>query len=77
MADDIDWLDLPGRWTYGVCGDGRIFFINDETKSTSWVHPGTGYSIQSGHFSCAGLPRGWEVDTTLHGGFYFIKHLHV
>lgn len=21
----------------------------------------------------AGLPRGWEVDTTLHGGFYFIK----
>ncbi|KAM6232714.1 pleckstrin homology domain-containing family A member 6 isoform 10-T10 [Spheniscus humboldti] len=74
MGDDIDWLDLPGRWTYGVCGDGRIFFINDETKSTSWVHPGTGYSIQSGHFSCAGLPRGWEVDTTLHGGFYFINH---
>ncbi|CAM9883167.1 unnamed protein product [Bubo scandiacus] len=74
MGDDIDWLDLPGRWTYGVCGDGRIFFINDETKSTSWVHPGTGYSIQSGHFSCTGLPRGWEVDTTLHGGFYFINH---
>ncbi|XP_040391904.1 pleckstrin homology domain-containing family A member 6 isoform X12 [Cygnus olor] len=74
MADDIEWLDLPGRWTYGVCGDGRIFFINDETKSTSWVHPSTGYSVQSGHFSCAGLPRGWEVDTTLHGGFYFINH---
>ncbi|RMB99228.1 hypothetical protein DUI87_23961 [Hirundo rustica rustica] len=74
MGDDIDWLDLPGRWTYGVCGDGRIFFIDDDTKSTSWVHPGTGYSIQSGHFSCAGLPRGWEVDTTLHGGLYFIKH---
>ncbi|XP_068015837.1 pleckstrin homology domain-containing family A member 6 isoform X19 [Melanerpes formicivorus] len=74
MGDDIEWLDLPGRWTYGVCGDGRVFFINDETKSTSWVHPGTGYSIQSGHFSCAGLPRGWEVDTTLHGGFYFINH---
>lgn len=27
MGDDIDWLDLPGRWTYGVCGDGRVFFI--------------------------------------------------
>ncbi|XP_069732157.1 pleckstrin homology domain-containing family A member 6 isoform X3 [Phaenicophaeus curvirostris] len=74
MGDDIDWLDLPGRWTYGVCGDGRIFFINDETKSTSWVHPGTGYAIQSGHFSCAGLPRGWEVDTTVHGSLYFINH---
>ncbi|RLV82858.1 hypothetical protein DV515_00016570 [Chloebia gouldiae] len=55
MGDDIDWLDLPGRWTYGVCGDGRIFFINDDTESTSWVHPGTGYAIQSGHFSCAGF----------------------
>lgn len=27
MGDDIEWLDLPGRWTYGVCGDGRVFFI--------------------------------------------------
>lgn len=154
MGDDIEWLDLPGRWTYGVCGDGRIFFIeygagwapgglhgvggsvwrslllshgtatspvlaflpswghllsslkpsrlagefpvvpralpgggegsqsplggadspsvlvprSDDTKSTSWVHPGTGYSIQSGHFSCAGEARarllggqGWEM----------------
>ncbi|XP_072774930.1 pleckstrin homology domain-containing family A member 6 isoform X10 [Taeniopygia guttata] len=73
-GDDIEWLDLPGRWTYGVCGDGRIFFINDDTKSTSWVHPGTGYAIQSGHFSCAGLPRGWEVDSSTHGGLYFINH---
>lgn len=31
-----------------------LVFHSDETKSTSWVHPGTGYSIQSGHFSCAG-----------------------
>lgn len=27
MADEIDWLDLPGRWTYGVDRGGRIFFI--------------------------------------------------
>lgn len=49
MADEIDWLDLPGRWTYGVDRGGRIFFINDEEKSTSWLHPGTGSPIQSGH----------------------------
>lgn len=49
MADEIDWLDLPGRWTYGVDCGGRIFFINDEEKSTSWVHPGTDSPIQSGH----------------------------
>lgn len=27
MADEIDWLDLPGRWTYGVDRGGRVFFI--------------------------------------------------
>lgn len=32
-------------------------FCSDETKSTSWVHPSTGYAIQSGHFSCAGKGR--------------------
>lgn len=34
-----------------------LVFRSDETKSTSWVHPGTGYSIQSGHFSCTGKGR--------------------
>ncbi|XP_043356433.1 pleckstrin homology domain-containing family A member 6 isoform X4 [Dermochelys coriacea] len=74
MADDIDWLDLPGRWTYGVCGGGRVFFINDETKSTSWVHPGTGSPIQSGHFASTDLPKGWETGTTCQGAIYFINH---
>nr|XP_055224963.1 pleckstrin homology domain-containing family A member 6 isoform X5 [Gorilla gorilla gorilla] len=74
MADEIDWLDLPGRWAYGVDGGGRIFFINDEEKSTSWVHPGTKSPIQSGHTSCPGLPKGWEVDSTQEGAVYFINH---
>ncbi|XP_044936992.1 pleckstrin homology domain-containing family A member 6 isoform X8 [Mustela putorius furo] len=74
MADEIDWLDLPGRWTYGVDRGGRVFFINDEEKSTSWVHPGTEYPIQSGHSSSPGLPKGWEMDSTQEGAVYFINH---
>nr|XP_058900847.1 pleckstrin homology domain-containing family A member 6 isoform X13 [Kogia breviceps] len=74
MADEIDWLDLPGRWTYGVDRGGRVFFINDEEKSTSWVHPGTGSPIQSGHSSSPGLPKGWEMDSTQEGAVYFINH---
>ncbi|KYO21657.1 pleckstrin-like proteiny domain-containing family A member 6 isoform B [Alligator mississippiensis] len=77
MADDIDWLDLPGRWTYGVCGDGRVFFINDETQSTSWVHPGTRRSIQSGCFVSADLPKGWEMDSTRQGAIYFINQISI
>ncbi|XP_031238445.1 pleckstrin homology domain-containing family A member 6 isoform X7 [Mastomys coucha] len=74
MADEIDWLDLPGRWTYGVDRGGRIFFINDEEKSTSWVHPGTDSPIQSGHSAGPGLPKGWEMDSTPEGAVYFINH---
>uniref|UniRef100_K7FFI3 Pleckstrin homology domain containing A5 n=1 Tax=Pelodiscus sinensis TaxID=13735 RepID=K7FFI3_PELSI len=74
MADDTTWLDLPGRWTYGVCGGGRVFFINDETQSTSWVHPGTGSPIQSGHFASTDLPKGWEAGVSCQGAIYFINH---
>ncbi|KAM3839451.1 pleckstrin homology domain-containing family A member 6 isoform 3-T3 [Vipera latastei] len=73
-TEDIDWLDLPGKWTYGVCRDGRIFFINDETKSTCWTHPVSGYPIQSGHFSWPDMPKGWEMDTTSMGTTFFINH---
>ncbi|XP_072504197.1 pleckstrin homology domain-containing family A member 6 isoform X7 [Notamacropus eugenii] len=74
MADEIDWLDLPGCWTYGVDRGGRIFFINDEEKSTSWVHPGTGSSIQSGQVSSPDLPKGWEMGYTQEDAVYFINH---
>ncbi|XP_023394066.1 pleckstrin homology domain-containing family A member 6 isoform X8 [Pteropus vampyrus] len=74
MADEVDWLDLPGRWTYGVDRGGRVFFINDEEKSTRWVHPGTESPIQSGHCSSPDLPKGWEMDSTQEGAVYFINH---
>ncbi|XP_005375363.1 PREDICTED: pleckstrin homology domain-containing family A member 6 isoform X16 [Chinchilla lanigera] len=74
MAEEIDWLDLPGRWTYGVDRGGRVFFINDEEKSTSWLHPSTESAIQSGHCFSTGLPKGWEMDSTPEGAVYFINH---
>ncbi|XP_027726860.1 pleckstrin homology domain-containing family A member 6 isoform X2 [Vombatus ursinus] len=74
MADEIDWLDLPGCWTYGVDRGGRIFFINDEKESTSWVHPGTESPIQSGQVSNPDLPKGWEMGFTQEGAVYFINH---
>lgn len=71
MADDIDWLDLPGRWTYGVCGDGRIFFIKYGPARPlarsggcrgDGGEPGCGGSPvrELGAAGAGGLSLGWE-----------------
>ncbi|KAK1790262.1 hypothetical protein P4O66_014167, partial [Electrophorus voltai] len=45
-----DWLScLPSSWSYGVTRDGRVFFINEEAKSTTWLHPVTGEALITGH----------------------------
>ncbi|GAA6072075.1 pleckstrin homology domain-containing family A member 5 isoform X1 [Tachysurus ichikawai] len=52
MAADLnpDWLScLPSSWSYGVIQDGRVFFINEEAKSTTWLHPVTGEAVTTGH----------------------------
>nr|XP_033784218.1 pleckstrin homology domain-containing family A member 7 isoform X2 [Geotrypetes seraphini] len=65
---------LPAPWSYGVCRDGRVFFVNDQTRSTTWLHPRTGEPVNSGHMIRSDLPRGWEEGFTEEGAGYFIDH---
>ncbi|KAM3870106.1 LOW QUALITY PROTEIN: pleckstrin homology domain-containing family A member 7-like [Diretmus argenteus] len=65
---------LPVHWSYGVCGDGRVFFINDETRTTTWLHPRSGQPVNSGHMIRSDLPAGWEEGFTGDGASYFINH---
>uniref|UniRef100_A0A1A8IMI0 Pleckstrin homology domain containing, family A member 5 n=1 Tax=Nothobranchius kuhntae TaxID=321403 RepID=A0A1A8IMI0_NOTKU len=77
MAADpkLDWrCSLPCSWSYGVTRDGRIFFINEEAKSTTWLHPVTGEAVITGHRKTPDLPSGWEEGYTFEGARCFINH---
>ncbi|XP_070848666.1 pleckstrin homology domain-containing family A member 5-like isoform X4 [Chaetodon trifascialis] len=70
-----DWLSsLPSSWSYGVTQDGRIFFINEEAKSSTWLHPITGEAVITGHRKTPDLPTGWEEGYTFEGARCFINH---
>ncbi|XP_042322639.1 pleckstrin homology domain-containing family A member 5 isoform X11 [Sceloporus undulatus] len=77
MAADLSaerLRSLPSRWSYGVSRGGRIFFINEEAKSTTWLHPRTGEAVITGHRSSPDLPTGWEEAYTFEGARYYINH---
>ncbi|XP_040464550.1 pleckstrin homology domain-containing family A member 7 isoform X4 [Falco biarmicus] len=73
MAAAVGRDTLPEHWSYGVCKDGRVFFIDDLTRSTTWLHPRTGEPVNSGHMIRSDLPRGWEEGFSEEGASYFIE----
>uniref|UniRef100_A0AAY4C8N7 Pleckstrin homology domain containing A5 n=1 Tax=Denticeps clupeoides TaxID=299321 RepID=A0AAY4C8N7_9TELE len=77
MAADLDpdWVScLPSAWSFGVSRDGRVFFINEEAKSTTWLHPASGEAVVTGHRKTPDLPTGWEEGFTFEGARCFINH---
>ncbi|XP_063135568.1 pleckstrin homology domain-containing family A member 7 isoform X16 [Rattus norvegicus] len=74
MAAAVGRDTLPEHWSYGVCRDGRVFFINDQLRCTTWLHPRTGEPVNSGHMIRSDLPRGWEEGFTEEGASFFIDH---
>ncbi|XP_065813150.1 pleckstrin homology domain-containing family A member 5 isoform X6 [Labrus bergylta] len=77
MAADLqpEWIScLPSSWSYGVTRDGRVFFINEEAKSTTWLHPVSGEAVITGHRNTPDLPTGWEEGYTFEGARCFINH---
>ncbi|XP_065538996.1 pleckstrin homology domain-containing family A member 7 isoform X2 [Lathamus discolor] len=74
MAATVGRDTLPEHWSYGVCRDGRVFFIDDLTRTTTWLHPRTGEPVNSGHMIRSDLPRGWEEGFSEEGASYFIDH---
>ncbi|CAM4583514.1 unnamed protein product [Leuciscus chuanchicus] len=74
MAAPLRRDTLPENWSYGVCRDGRVFFTDDESRTTTWIHPRTGEPVNSGHMIRSDLPSGWEEGFTKEGASFFIDH---
>ncbi|XP_060933008.1 pleckstrin homology domain-containing family A member 5-like isoform X2 [Limanda limanda] len=77
MAAEIqpEWIcRLPACWSYGVTRDGRVFFVNEEAQSTTWLHPVSGEAVTTGHRNTPDLPTGWEEGYTFEGARCFINH---
>ncbi|BFZ03945.1 hypothetical protein BsWGS_06984 [Bradybaena similaris] len=74
MATHLSRDRLPPGWNLAVTQDGRIFFINDIQRTTSWLHPVTGEPVMTGLQYSPDLPPGWEQDVTNEGQVFFVDH---
>ena len=44
---EIDWdQELPAGWEQAADEGGRVYFINHETRQTTWLHPTTRKPVQ-------------------------------
>ncbi|XP_059609935.1 protein kibra [Phlebotomus argentipes] len=70
-------LHLPDGWEIGQDYDGKIYYIDHNSKKTTWIDPRDRYTKPSNFADCIGdeLPLGWEeaYDTII--GRYYINHL--
>ncbi|KAK2838319.1 hypothetical protein Q7C36_013133 [Tachysurus vachellii] len=51
--------DLPAGWEQRVLPHGRVYYVDHNTKTTTWERP---------------LPQGWEKRVDQRGRFYYVDH---
>ncbi|XP_067052161.1 NEDD4-like E3 ubiquitin-protein ligase WWP1 isoform X1 [Acropora muricata] len=61
---------LPSGWEKRVEGNGRVYFVNHNTRATQWEDPRTQVKVGSD----SPLPSGWEMRYTNEGIPYFVDH---
>ncbi|KAF4085690.1 hypothetical protein AMELA_G00097590 [Ameiurus melas] len=51
--------DLPAGWEQRVLPHGRVYYVDHNTKTTTWERP---------------LPQGWEKRVDQRGRYYYVDH---
>ncbi|XP_005165934.1 protein WWC3 isoform X2 [Danio rerio] len=70
-------LPLPPGWEEARDYDGRVFYIDHNTRQTSWIDPRDRITKPLTFADCVGdeLPLGWEVVYDQQVGVYYIDHI--
>uniref|UniRef100_G3PLP8 WWC family member 3 n=1 Tax=Gasterosteus aculeatus aculeatus TaxID=481459 RepID=G3PLP8_GASAC len=70
-------LPLPAGWEEARDYDGRLFFIDHNTRQTSWIDPRDRITKPLTFADCVGdeLPLGWEEVYDQQVGVYYIDHI--
>ncbi|KAG1662523.1 Protein kibra [Nymphon striatum] len=70
-------IPLPAGWEYAQDYDGKVYFIDHNTKKTTWVDPRDRYMKPQTFSDCVGneLPQGWEESYDQQIGLYYIDHV--
>jgi len=57
--------------------DGKVYFIDHQTKKTTWVDPRDQYTKPQSFSDCVGneLPLGWEEAYDKNIGVYYVNHV--
>ncbi|XP_015479917.1 protein WWC2 isoform X2 [Parus major] len=70
-------LPLPDGWEEARDYDGKIFYIDHNSKQTSWIDPRDRLTKPLSFADCVGdeLPWGWEATYDPQIGVYYIDHI--
>ncbi|KAM7053025.1 protein WWC2 isoform 2-T2 [Acridotheres tristis] len=70
-------LPLPDGWEEARDYDGKVFYIDHNTKQTSWIDPRDRLTKPLSFADCVGdeLPWGWEAAYDPQIGVYYIDHV--
>ncbi|XP_048112710.1 protein WWC2-like [Alosa alosa] len=72
-------LPLPDGWEQATDYDGKVFYIDHNTKQTSWIDPRDRITKPLSFADCVGdeLPWGWEASYDPQVGTYYIDHINM
>jgi E3 ubiquitin-protein ligase NEDD4 len=63
---------LPEGWEQRLTPDGKVYYVDHNTRATSWEHPA---SLRDRSGSDLGpMPPGWEMKQMADGRLFFVDH---